>query len=232
MPTREKPSLEFDSTRFTPSMPATASSMGLVTSVSTSSGEAPGYTVEMLTNGKSTAGNRSIPSRVIDTIPSTTKLRMNIVAKTGRLMEVSEIHMTIRSLDWLLDVAKQSSVTLHDAHAAAVHDLASGVGHNRVATLHTRRQHDALAVGQAFGNGHHRHDVALDAVDRAATVTIEHGFSRHDRALGGRGRHARGGIHAAQHRAAPVRDFDLDAEVAILRVDFRRQRRHACFEHL
>ena len=34
-----------------------------------------------------------MPSRVIDTIPSTTKLRMNIVAKTGRLMEVSEIHM-------------------------------------------------------------------------------------------------------------------------------------------
>ena len=34
-----------------------------------------------------------MPSRVIDTMPSTMKLTMTIVAKTGRLMEVSEIHM-------------------------------------------------------------------------------------------------------------------------------------------
>ncbi len=68
--------------------------MGRVTSVSTSSGDAPGYTTEMFTNGKLTSGNRSIPSRFIDTMPSTMKLTMNIVAKTGRLMERSEIHIT------------------------------------------------------------------------------------------------------------------------------------------
>ena len=34
-----------------------------------------------------------MPSRVIDTMPSTMKLMMTIVAKTGRLIEVSEIHI-------------------------------------------------------------------------------------------------------------------------------------------
>ena len=36
-----------------------------------------------------------MPSRVIDTTPRTMKLRMTIVAKTGRLIEVSEIHMAM-----------------------------------------------------------------------------------------------------------------------------------------
>jgi hypothetical protein len=34
-----------------------------------------------------------MPRRVIDTIPRTMKLTMTMVAKTGRLMEVSEIHI-------------------------------------------------------------------------------------------------------------------------------------------
>ena len=38
-----------------------------------------------------------MPSLVIDTTPSTMKLMMTIVAKTGRRMEMSEIHM-MRSL--------------------------------------------------------------------------------------------------------------------------------------
>ena len=41
-PTREKPSVEVEITRLTPLMPATASSIGWVTSDSTSSGAAPG----------------------------------------------------------------------------------------------------------------------------------------------------------------------------------------------
>jgi hypothetical protein len=44
-------------------------------------------------NGKLMLGNKSTPSRPIDTRPSTMKLTMNIVAKTGRLIEVFEIHM-------------------------------------------------------------------------------------------------------------------------------------------
>ena len=94
MPTREKPSVDVEMTRLTPLMPATASSIGRVTSVSTSSGPAPGYTTEMLTKGKLTSGKRSMPRRPSDTMPSTMKLTMTIVAKTGRLIEVSEIHMT------------------------------------------------------------------------------------------------------------------------------------------
>ena len=45
------------------------------------------------TKGKLTSGKRSMPSRPSDTMPSTMKLTMTIVAKTGRLIEVSEIHM-------------------------------------------------------------------------------------------------------------------------------------------
>ncbi len=37
-----------------------------------------------------------MPSRVIDTTPSTMKLMMTIVAKTGRLIAVSDIHMGIQ----------------------------------------------------------------------------------------------------------------------------------------
>jgi hypothetical protein len=68
---------------------------------------------------------------------------MNIVAKTGRLMEVSEIHMTNGSLDWLLDVAERGSLTWHDAHAA-VHDLAPPSA-TTVSPRCTLTQHDALA---------------------------------------------------------------------------------------
>ena len=81
-------------TRFTPLIPATASSTFCVTSDSTSSGAAPGKTMATLTNGKLTSGKRSMPRRPSETSPSTTKLRIAIVAKTGRLMDVSEIHMT------------------------------------------------------------------------------------------------------------------------------------------
>src|SRR5689334_11415133 len=94
MPTREKPSVDVEITRLTPLMPATASSIGRVTSVSTSSGPAPGYTIEMFTKGKFTSGNKSMPRRVSDTMPSTMKLTITIVANTGLLMDVSEIHMT------------------------------------------------------------------------------------------------------------------------------------------
>src|SRR4030095_15467157 len=48
----------------------------------------------MFTKGKLTSGNRSMPRRPRDTMLSTMKLTMTIVAKTGRLIDVSEIHMT------------------------------------------------------------------------------------------------------------------------------------------
>ncbi len=96
-PTREKPSVEVEITRLTPLMPETASSMRWVTSDSTSSGAAPGKTTPTLMNGKLTSGKRSMPRRPIETSPSTTKLMMVMVAKTGRLMDVSEIHMTVCS---------------------------------------------------------------------------------------------------------------------------------------
>jgi hypothetical protein len=58
-----KPSLETDVIFFTPSTEFTSSSIFLVTSRSTASGEAPAYSVVMPTNGKSTLGHRSTDSR-------------------------------------------------------------------------------------------------------------------------------------------------------------------------
>ncbi len=94
-PTRENPSVEVEITRFTPLMPETASSTRRVTSDSTSSGAAPGKTTPTLMKGKLTSGKRSMPRRPIETRPSTTKLMMIMVAKTGRLIDVSEIHMAM-----------------------------------------------------------------------------------------------------------------------------------------
>src|SRR5688572_25757914 len=97
MPTIDSPSVDVEITRLTPLMPATASSIGRVTSVSTSSGPAPGYGTSTLTKGKLTSGKRSMPRRPSDTIPRTMKLTITIVAKTGRLIDVSDIHMEVEN---------------------------------------------------------------------------------------------------------------------------------------
>ena len=63
MKTWLKPSLEYEKTRFTPAIEFTSRSIRLVTSRSTTSGEAPGYSVWTATNGNSTFGKRSTLSR-------------------------------------------------------------------------------------------------------------------------------------------------------------------------
>jgi len=57
------PSLLVDRSVLTPPIVLSASSMRSVTSVSTVSGSAPGKTAVTVTMGKSTLGNRSMPSR-------------------------------------------------------------------------------------------------------------------------------------------------------------------------
>jgi hypothetical protein len=61
----------------------------LETSVSTSSGLAPGSVVRTLTVGRSMAGKRSTPRRKYAAAPTTTSARMSMVAKTGRRMQIS-----------------------------------------------------------------------------------------------------------------------------------------------
>ena len=63
---------------------ATASSMGLVTSVSIASGPAPGYTVVTTTTGMSTDGSSSTPSFVHPTRPMTRTAPMAMSVATGR----------------------------------------------------------------------------------------------------------------------------------------------------
>ena len=94
-PTRENDSVELETTRFTPLIPATASSMGLVTSVSTSSGDAPGYTTLTLTNGKLTSGNRSIPSLRQRHDAEHHEAHDDHRGEDGRRIEMSEIHILV-----------------------------------------------------------------------------------------------------------------------------------------
>ena len=63
--TSETPSVEIERSSSMPLMVLTASSILSVTSVSTASGDAPGYGVTMVTSGKSTFGNWSTPSLLV-----------------------------------------------------------------------------------------------------------------------------------------------------------------------
>src|SRR6266498_2624492 len=59
------------------------------TSVSISSGDAPGRFVRTLTVGRSTEGKRSTPSRKKLAAPTTTSDNTIMVAKTGRRIQIS-----------------------------------------------------------------------------------------------------------------------------------------------
>ena len=76
-----------------PAIELTASSIFLLTSLSTISGEAPGYSVVTTTTGKSMLGNWSTLRRWYENRPSTTMASMTIVANTGffRLTRVNHM---------------------------------------------------------------------------------------------------------------------------------------------
>ena len=90
--TCDTPSDEFDVSVSMPLMVLTASSILSVTSVSTCSGAAPGRRVVIATDGMSTFGKRSTPSRVNANRPTTTSERISTQAKTGRLTHSSASH--------------------------------------------------------------------------------------------------------------------------------------------
>src|SRR5688572_136021 len=71
-----------------PSTPFSSSSRISVISVSTTSGLAPGNTVETDTIGKSTFGSSRTGSRIHPVMPSTTSASESTLAKTGRSIEM------------------------------------------------------------------------------------------------------------------------------------------------
>src|SRR5690606_26625824 len=81
------PWAEMERSSSIPSTVLTASSMTWETSVSTSSGEAPGRVVRTLTVGRSTEGRRSTPRRGYEAAPTTTSARISIAARPGRWMQ-------------------------------------------------------------------------------------------------------------------------------------------------
>ncbi len=87
--TTEKPSAEKERSSSTPETELTASSSFSVTSVSISWGAAPGSRLVIVTKGMSTFGKRSRPRVVYPKAPTTTRVRMRTVAKTGRSIQIS-----------------------------------------------------------------------------------------------------------------------------------------------
>ena len=88
------PSAVNERTSLTPVTPLTAFSTGLVMSISTASGDAPGYCVCTIRNGSVTSGICSTRSREYENRPSTVIPIITIVAKTGLLIETRVIHMS------------------------------------------------------------------------------------------------------------------------------------------
>src|SRR5258706_2544278 len=92
--TKDEPWPEIERSWSMPSTVLTASSMRWLTSVSTSSIEAPGSSVRTETVGTSTEGKRSTRRRRKLAIPTTTSVAISIEAKTGRRMKVSTSRRT------------------------------------------------------------------------------------------------------------------------------------------
>src|SRR5687767_8088060 len=90
-----KLSSELEVIRSTPLMPEMTSSIGSITSRSTTSGDAPGYGIATTTIGASISGNSSVSSCVNATMPKTTRISIPTTVSTGRLMAVSEMNMTV-----------------------------------------------------------------------------------------------------------------------------------------
>ena len=79
-----------------------------------------------------------MPSRPSDTMPSTMKLTMTIVAKTGRLIDVSEIHMTIEP-----QIPRTFAPSASWPPRVREHDVAGGEAFDDL---------DTGAIGEALGH--------------------------------------------------------------------------------
>src|SRR5690349_17254825 len=168
-----RPSRAFEHTRLPPGTWFTAYSIGFVTSASTASGAAPGYTVVTNTNGKLTSGICSTLSRAYEKTPRTVIATITIVAKTGLLIEVRVIHMAVgvRARSRLFALTPKST------RAAVL--LARRVSRRR-GRLHERRR-AVLEVVEA--RGEHRHlrrqrGLDLDAAVRLVAPPGDHDAAR------------------------------------------------------
>src|SRR5512135_666855 len=95
--TVETLSREAEVTCLTPEIGLTASSIRFVTSLSTVSGEAPGYFVTMERMGISTSGNMSTARRRYEKMPSVRRASIITVAKMGLLIERSDRNIALTS---------------------------------------------------------------------------------------------------------------------------------------
>src|SRR5439155_9987813 len=170
-------------------MLATASSTGLVTSVSTASGLAPGYDVLTTTMGKSRAGRRSTPSFVHDTRPMTSSAQITISMKSGRRIATFVSHITLcsyvrafarsRVRVFMRSLSRCSGSHLagsaswpHAKLNARTRERANGSSYKRRRRLHLRG--DDVAVGQvAEAAGGNQLSIVDSAQDLGELVTLQ-----------------------------------------------------------
>src|SRR5215470_1660096 len=107
-------------------MPESESSSGLVTWDSMISALAPGKPVSTVTTGSSMFGYSRIGSRCQQMRPTRSTIRLNTVAKTGRLMQRSARNMSAARL-------RPAAARRQHSDVGAVVDLQLTGGHNGVA---------------------------------------------------------------------------------------------------
>src|SRR5215831_20249578 len=180
--------------------------------VSVSSIEAPGSSTRTLTVGRSTAGNRSTPSRIQLAAPTTTKAMTSMVANTGRLMQTS---------------ASFCMALLGHGDGLTAGEVA-GHGDDRIAALEALDDLDVRAQAAAGRDAH---------LGRLALTDDQHllDAGEHDDRGGRHGHHrlahlghdldAREG--ARPEESALVRHFGLDQQRTVLLLNDRRQPHHA-----
>ena len=151
--TDDSPSREIELTCLTPAIGLTASSIFLVTSRSTVSGDAPGYSVMIDSTGISTSGIMSIGSRRTEKMPSVTSVRIITVATTGRLMDRFERNMATPLRPWTTTTRSPSLQREPAARDHLVAGLDARQDLDRRAVAHARRDGALLRLVA----GHHEH---------------------------------------------------------------------------
>src|SRR6267142_1526943 len=193
--------------------------MGLATSFSNCSGEAPGYSTLTATKGGRTSGIASTRSRWYEKMPSTVSATITIVANTGWLMATRVIHMGLsgcgragrQGLDHL------GAAAALQARGLAVLQVVEFRRDHVLRGLHAREDLDHVSAVVARAHGHRptleaAADEEPDVGLRALAAHGGHG-QRGGLALGGHGEpHAR--EHARLEERALVRERHVDVDRA------------------
>src|SRR5689334_23056590 len=205
--TNEEPWPEIERSWSMPSTVLTASSMRWLTSVSTSSTEAPGRIVRTETVGTSTEGKRSTRRCRKLAMPTTTSVAISIEAKTGRRMKVSTSRRT-----------RASGLGDH-AHAGAALQVAR-LEHELRAGRDALQDLDAPGLDAPDAHAALERLAADHLEELVQAREAQQRLGRHHQRARGRVEHDRDARERARpQRAVLVRQLALDRQRAVLRAE-------------